>query len=119
MRTWLTRIIWLLVLFIVATLLWDQRDRIALLSNNQLRIQGDWYREEMGFKGDDRYSIAERIITRNGIEWGSYELRRNTELEITTGDDVRTYRLRFPDDDSMEWALEGGGEQGTILRWQR
>jgi hypothetical protein len=119
MRIWLTRLIWLLVLAIVATVLWDQRGRIAQLSNNNFRIEGDWHRVEVGFKGDDVYNFSDRIITKNGTEWGSYELRTNTRLEVLVSDQPGVYELSFPDDDTMVWSVEVDGRSVPSQRWQR
>jgi hypothetical protein len=119
MKIWLRRLLWLLILAIAATIVWDQRDRIAVLSNNSFLIQGDWHPVEMGFKGDDLYEISERIITKNGLEWGSYELRTNTRLEVMTRGTVATYRLEFPDEDTMVWWREVDGKEVPAYRWKR
>ncbi len=119
MRTWLKRLILLLMVGIVITMLWDQRHKIALLSNNNLRIQGDWYRIEGEFKGVDRYRFSERIISLNNDEWGSYELRKNTEIEIMVRGQLDTYHLEFPDDDNMVWSVRSKGELVPRVRWQR
>ena len=92
MRTFLRRLILVLIIAIIATILWDQKDRIALLNNNNFRMEGDWYRVEMNFKGSDVYNFSERLITRNGMVCGSYELRSNTGLEVTL-DDHRRFRV--------------------------
>lgn len=119
MRTLLKRLILLLVVAIVATVIWDQRDRIAGLTNNDFRIQGDWYQVEMTYKGDDRYHFSDRIITRNGIEWGSYQLRSNTRLEVVAADQLKVYQLAFPDDDTMVWSVEIEGRSVPALEWSR
>jgi hypothetical protein len=119
MRTLLKRLILLLAVAIVVTLVWDQRDRIALLTNNDFRIQGDWYQVEMSYKGDDRYNFSDRIITRNGIEWGSYRLRSNTRLEVVAADQLNVYQLAFPDDDTMVWSVEIEGRSVPALEWSR
>ena len=119
MRIWLKRLIWLLVLGIAATLLWDQRGRIASLSNNNFRIEGDWHLVEMNFKSDDVYNFSDLIITKNGTEWGSYELRTNTRLEVLTGDQLGVYELSFPDDDNMVWSVEVDGRLVPSKRWRR
>ena len=119
MRVLLKRLIILLLLGIGITLVWDQRDKIALLANNNLRIQGDWYRMDGELKGSDRYRFSERIITLNGDEWGSYELRKNTELEIMSRGELRVYHLEFPDDDNMVWSIRSKGELVPRFFWQR
>jgi hypothetical protein len=119
MKTFLTRLIWLLVLAAAAYLLWQQRDRLAGLSNNNLRIQGDWYLMEMDFKGVVPYTFSEKFITRDGIEWGSYELRTNTRLEVTVGTEMTEYELSFPDDQNMVWSVEVDGKWVRAERWRR
>lgn len=119
MRTWLRRLIFILIIAIIATILWDQKDRIGVLNNNGLRIRGDWYRVEMNFKGSDVYKFSERLIFRNGETWGSYDLRMNTKLEVTTGDQAVDYHLEFEDDDNMVWYLEVDGKRVPSLRWRR
>lgn len=119
MRIWLRRLILLLIVAIVATLLWDNKDRIGMLSNNGIRIQGDWYRVEMNFKGSDVYNFSERLITRNGDLWGSYELRMNTRLEVTLDAQPVDYHLEFEDDDNMVWFIETDGRLVPSVRWRR
>ena len=119
MKTLLKRLILLLMIGIVVTLLWDHRHKIALLANNNVRIQGGWYRIEVEFKGADRYIFSERIITLNNDEWGSYELRKNTELEVMVRGQLSTYHLEFPDEDNMVWSVESKGELVPRVRWRR
>lgn len=119
MKTLLKRLVLLLALVVVAKLAWEQRDRIAVLSNNNFRIQGDWYRVEMGYQGEDLYNFSNRIITRNGIEWGSYELRKNTRLEVSAADRFSVYHLEFPDDETMVWSAEVDGRLAPVLTWSR
>jgi hypothetical protein len=119
MKTFLKRLVLLLALVVVAKLAWEQRDRIASLTNNNFRIQGDWYQVELNSKGEDLYNFSNRLITRNGIEWGSYELRKNTRLEVTAADQFSVYHLDFPDDDTMVWSLEVDGRLATVLTWRR
>jgi hypothetical protein len=119
MRTFLRRLILVLIVAIIATILWDQKDRIAVLSNNGFRIQGDWHRVEMNFKEPDVYNFDERLITRNGQIIGSYELRTNTELEVTFEGRPKDYILDFEDDDNMVWYVEVKGKQIPSVRWRR
>ena len=108
-----------LIVAIIATILWDQRDRIALLSNNNIRIQGDWHRVEMDFKEPEVYSFDEDLITRDGQIVGSYELRRNTNLEVTFEGQPKDYILEFEDDDNMVWYVEVRGKRVPSIRWRR
>ena len=119
MRIWLRRLIILLIVAIVATIIWDNRGRIGVLTNNGLRIRGDWYRVEMNFKGSDVYNFSERLLTRNGDLWGSYELRLNTKLEVTSSGMPVDYILEFEDDDNMVWFLESDGKRVPAVRWRR
>lgn len=119
MRTFLRRLILVLVIAVVATLLWDQKDRIGLLNNNGMRIQGEWYRVEMDFKGEDEYIFDERMISRNGDIVGSYLLRKNTELEVTLDGSITDYVLSFEDDDNMVWLIERNGKRIPAVRWRR
>ena len=119
MKVLLKRLIILLILGIGITLLWDQRHKIELLSNNNVRIQGDWYRMDGELKGSDRYRFSERIITLNNDEWGSFELRKNTELEVMSRGQLNTYHLEFLDDDNMVWSVHSKGELVPRVVWQR
>ena len=119
MRTFLRRLILVLIIAIIATLLWDQKDRIGLLANNGMRIQGEWYRVEMNFKGGDVYTFDENLISRNGQIVGSYELRKNTNLEVTLENRVTDYVLAFEDDDNMVWSIERKGKRVPAVRWRR
>ncbi len=119
MRTFLRRLIFILIIGIIAMLLWDQKDRIGLLTNNSLRIQGEWYRVEMNFKRGEAYIFDERLITRDGQIIGSYDLRANTRLEVTLGGHPRDYFLSFDDDDNMVWSTESKGKRVPAMRWRR
>ena len=119
MRIFLRRLIFILIVAIIATILWDQKDRIASLNNNSIRIQGDWYRVEMNFKGTDVYTFSERLISVNNEVQGSYELRSNTKLEVNLNGEVKDYILSFDDDDNMVWSLEVKGRTVPSVRWRR
>ncbi len=119
MRIFLRRLIFILIIAIIAMMLWNQRDRIALLSNNNLRIQGDWYRVEMNFKGTDVYTFSERLISVNNEVQGSYELRSNDKLEVNLNGTITDYVLSFDDDDNMVWSVEVRGKTIPSVRWRR
>jgi hypothetical protein len=119
MKTLLKRLIVLAALVGAAYLAWGQRDRIALLSNNNFKIQGTWYQVEMDRKGIVPFEFTERIIVSEGLEWGSFELRRNTELEVMVGNQLTEYHLSFPDDNDMVWSVERDGELVPALIWRR
>lgn len=118
MKTMLKRIVLLAALAALAYYLWGQRAQIAKLSNNNLKIQGTWYQVEMNRKGLTPYHFSERIITANDTEWGSYELRKNTELEVMAGNDLTLYHLSFPDDETMVWSMVVDGKMTPIMRWR-
>jgi hypothetical protein len=115
----LKRLVVLAALVAGGMLLWEQRAKLAPLANNNLRIQGTWYQVEMDRKGVDPYEFTERIIILNGVEWGSYELRRNTELEVMVDNVLSDYRLDFPDEDTMVWWGEVDGEEVAVMRWRQ
>jgi len=119
MRTYLNRLIWILALAIVVTLAYSNRDRIGLLSNNRIHIKGEWHRVEFNFKQPDVYSFDERMITKNGHEWGSYYFRKNNVLEVATGGRVSTYEVEFPDQENMVWYTRRRGELKASVRWRR
>jgi hypothetical protein len=119
MKRLLYRLVIIAILVGGGYLLWGQRDRIAGIQNNNLRIQGTWYTYEMNRKGFDPYHFSERIITLDGTEWGSYELRSNEEIEVMIGSELNTYHLSIPDEDNMVWSKEVKGELQPIQRWRR
>ena len=119
MRTFLRRLIFVLIIAIIAMVLWDNKDRVGLLANNGLRIQGDWYRVEMNFKGSDVYNFSEKMISRNNDVVGSYDLRQNTKLEVTLDGQVTDYILSFEDDENMVWSIEVNGKQVPSVRWRQ
>jgi uncharacterized protein YxjI len=119
MRIFLRRLIFILIVAVIATVLWDQKDRIASLNNNSMRIQGDWYRVEMNFKGTDVYNFSERLISVNNEVRGSYELRSNTSLEVNLDGEIKDYILSFEDDDNMVWSVEVKGKNVPSVRWRR
>jgi uncharacterized protein YxeA len=118
MKRLLKQLVTLLVLAGAAYYVWNQRDRIAGLTNNNLKIQGTWYQVEMNRKGLTPYQFSERIITANDSEWGSYRLYKNTELEVTVGDEVTLYELSFPDEENMVWSVEVDGKLVPAVRWR-
>jgi hypothetical protein len=119
MQTFLKRLLILVLLAVAVALVWDQRHRIAGISNNKLLIQGDWYRLELDRKGTTPYTFEEVIIFRDGTEWGSYELRSNTEIDVTVGSRTDQYELSFPDSDNMEWSTWVDDKLVPAVRWRR
>lgn len=119
MRTFLRRLIFVLIIGIIAMVLWDNKDRVGLLANNGLKIPGDWYRVEMNFKEDNVYNFSEVMITRDGDVVGSYDLRANTKLEVTLDGQITDYILSFEDDDNMVWSIEVNGRLIPSRRWRR
>jgi len=91
MKKTLKRLVVLLVVAAAAWWLWSNRDRIAVLSNNNVRIQGDWHPVEMEFNEPDTYTFTEHIISKNEYEWGTYVFRSNTRIEVTVRNQSTTY----------------------------
>lgn len=107
------------ILAVSAWYLWDQRDRVGNLSNNNLRIQGDWHRVKMDFKEAPVYTFTETFISLDGEEWASYRLLRGSRIEISTTGDYETYELSFPDEDNMVWSIRKGDSLVPAVRWRR
>jgi len=119
MKRLLNRLVIIAILVGGGYLLWGERHRIASIQNNSLRIQGDWYKYEMNRKGFEAYHFSERFITADGVEWGSYRIRSNEEIEVTVGSQLTHYHLSIPDEDNMVWSLEVKGELKPVQRWRR
>ena len=100
-------------------LLWGQRDRVASIHNNKLRVQGTWFEYAMNRKGFEPYHFGDRIITFDGTEWGSYELPSNEVIEVMEGNRLTAYHLSFPREDHMVWSTEIKGELTAVRRWER
>ena len=118
MKIMLKRLVLLLIIAGAAYMLWDQRHKIASLQNNKLRIQGTWYQVELEWKGRTPYHFSERINTANDSEWGSYEMPKNTVIEVMTADKLTVYQLSFSDDGDMIWSMEVDGKMTEIIRWR-
>lgn len=120
MKRLVKRLVVLAIVVGAGYLLWQQRDRIAAITNPHLRIQGTWYMVDMDVDraGLTPYYFSERIITVNDSEWGSYELRSNDEIEVMTGDELATYRLEFPDESNMVWWGDDDGEEKPVYHWR-
>ncbi len=118
MKRLLKQLVVLLVLAGAAYYVWNQRYRIADLSNNNFKMQGTWYQVEYDRKGLTPYHFGERIITVNGSEWGSFSLHKSTELEVMVGNNLTLYHLSFPDDENMLWSVEEDGKLIPAIRWR-
>jgi hypothetical protein len=119
MKTYLTRLIVVVLLAVAGWWLWSNRDRIAILSNNNVRIQGDWHKVEMNFSNPDTYSFSEGFISIQGEEWASYKLLGSSRIEINTVNDVIVYELSFPDDENMVWSIRKDDKVIPTVRWRR
>lgn len=119
MKTLLTRLIVIALLAVAASWLWSNRDRIAVLSNNNVRIRGDWHKVEMDFSDADTFSFSETFISIRGEEWASYKLLSGSRIEINTVNDVIIYELSFPDDENMVWSIRKGDKLIPAVRWRR
>ena len=105
MKRYLTRLIVVVALAAAAWWLWSHRDRVADLSNYNVRIQGNWYKVEMDFPNTDVYTFTETFVSINGQEWASYKLLRGSRIEISTPSRFDVYHLSFPDDENMVWSI--------------
>ena len=119
MKTFLTRLIVVVLLAVAGWWLWSNRDRVAILSNNSVRIQGEWHKVEMNFANTDIYSFSETFISIRGEEWASYKLLSGSRIEINTVNDVTIYELGFPDDENMVWSILKGDKVIPKVRWRR
>lgn len=119
MKPYLTRLFVIGVLVIAGGWLWSNRDRIGGLSNNNVRIQGDWHIVEMGFSNADVYSFSETFISLKGEEWASYKLLSRSRIEVTTRGEITVYDLKFPDDENMVWSVRKADKVIPKLRWRR
>ena len=119
MKKLLTRLVVIVALAVAAAWLWSNRDRIADLSNNNLRIQGPWHKVEMDFPNHDIYTFTETFITVHGDEWASYKLLKGSRIEITTRGEYITYELSLPDDENMIWSTRKGDTVIPKVRWRR
>jgi hypothetical protein len=119
MKTYLTRLIVIALLVAAGSWLWSNRDRIGVLSNNNVRIRGQWHKVEMDFANTDVYSFSETFISIRGKEWASYKFLSRSRIEINTVSDVVIYDLSFPDDENMVWSIRKGDTLITKVRWRR
>jgi hypothetical protein len=119
MKTLVTRLAVIVVLLVAGSWLWSNRDRIGILSNNSVRIQGDWHKVEMDFSNPDVYTFTETFISLDGDEWASYKLVGSSRIEVSTNDAVTTYELSFPDDENMVWSIRKGEKTIPVMRWRR
>jgi len=119
MKTWLIRIVVLLILAIGAKFLWEKRAELAPLANNNFKVQGTWYKFELDRKGFEPYVFTERIIHKDESEWGEYILRSNNEIEVAVGSEITLYQLSFPDDDHMVWSSEIDAKMVPSKQWKR
>ena len=119
MKTFVTRLIVIVVLVAAGWWLWSNRDRVAVLSNNNVRIRGDWHKVEMDFANLDTYSFSETFISIHGEEWASYKLLSRSRIEINTVNNVIIYELNFPDDENMVWSIRKGDKLIPKVRWRR
>jgi len=119
MKTLVTRLIVITLLAVAGWWLWSNRDRIAVLSNNNVRIRGEWHKVEMNFANADTYSFSETFISIRGEEWASYKLLSGSRIEINTVNNVIVYELSFPDDENMVWSIRKGDKVVPAVRWRR
>ena len=119
MKTFLTRLIVIVALVVAGSWLWSNRDRVAVLSNNNVRIQGNWHNVQMNFSDSDIFSFSETFISIRGEEWATYKLLSGSRIEISTVNEVIIYELSFPDDENMVWSIRKGDTLIPTVRWRR
>jgi hypothetical protein len=105
-----------------AVVLYLNRDQIAFLAgldSNKVRIYGDWYEVEAGFKEPTRYTFEDEMLSRDGESCGQYHFRSHRVLEVTIDNSTATYIVEFPDSDNMEWYQEVKGELVLRRQWRR
>jgi len=119
MKTFVTRLIVIVILAAAGWCLWSNRDLVAVLSNNNVRIRGDWHKVEMNFANPDTYSFSETFISLRGEEWASYKLLSRSRIEINTVNEVFIYELSFPDDENMLWSVRKGERLIQKYHWRR
>jgi hypothetical protein len=118
-KPYLTRLTVIGVLVIAGGWLWSNRDRIGVLSNINVRIQGDWHIVEMNFANSDVYTFTESLVSLNGEEWATYKLLSGSRIEITTRGEITVYELGFPDDENMIWSIHKGEKVVPAVHWRR
>jgi hypothetical protein len=119
MKRNLKRLIVLALFVGAAWYVWSNRHYIALIENNNVRIRGDWHKVSMDFKEEETYTFAEGIVELDGFEWGTFRLRKNTELELKVDDQILNYHLEFSDDENMIWLVETKKGLVPSIRWRR
>jgi hypothetical protein len=119
MKRYLTRLFVVVVLVIAGSWVWSNRDRLAVLDNNSVRIQGDWHKVEMDFADTDLFTFTETFISLEGEEWAAYKLLRGSRIEVETRGDITVYELSFPDDENMVWSIQKDDKLVPVVRWRR
>jgi len=116
------RIVILLLLATAGYLLYANRHYVAFvagLDSNKVRIVGEWYEVVQGFNEPNVFTFSEGIIQRNDDNYGSYYFTGYAELVVTAGSGPITYRVEFPDEETMNWYREIKGEEKLIRKWAR
>ena len=119
MKDLIRKIVLLALLAVAASYLWSHRDRIGNLSNNNVRIQGDWHRVNMNFKQAPVYTFSAGIISLEGEEWASYRLLQGPRIEVATAGEYVIYELDFTDDDNMVWSKRIDEKLVPSMHWRR
>ena len=94
-------------------------ERLAALQNSNVRIAGEWQKIEMSFPGDDIYEFAERVISVNGIEDGTYRFESNSMLEVTFRGQLSVYEVEFVDNSKMIWYRKTSKGRDRASEWVR
>ena len=116
------RLLTLAILVAVGLVVYHNRQRfsaLAGLGTPKVQIAGDWHPLRHGFKQDTLYTFADELISRDGEVVGQYDFKGFNEVEVTIDQEVSTYTLEFPDDDTMEWYRMVEGKRQLSRSWKR
>jgi len=97
----------------------DQIAALAGLESNRIRIQGDWYEVQSGFKEDTRHTFVEELVLRDGEQVGHYQFTSHNDIEVTIDGTAIPYQVAFPEEDTMDWLRTIKGKQRLSRRWRR
>lgn len=94
-------------------------ERLAALQNSNVRISGEWQKIEMSFAGDDVFDFADRVISINGIEEGTYRFESNSVLEVTLRGQLAVYEVDFIEHSKMIWYRKTSKGRERASEWVR
>ena len=116
MKTYLTRLIVIVVLAVAGSWLWSNRDRIGVLSNNNVRIRGDWHKVEMDFAEHRHLLPSPRPLSASAVMSGPRtSCSAARESRSTPSAMSIIYELSFPDDENMVWSIRKGDTDTKVV----